>query len=444
MIALGKTLIQKAKSPTGRTCHLSGKPRVRGKKKFALALTMLMGLAFVPTAHAADDEWAKVDTMKFWSRFPITVTNTSDAQIPAALVHVPLHDLDGSKVAVIDPATPKPKRDAADLNFVPFQVSDKTLIFSVPLKPHETKNLFGYVSDTKLNMPGFAMGTGYDSRHAYRSFENKYAAFRMETGPGANTTGLAIDLFGKTKAGIGLRLVELYQQGHDAYHNLQYWGVDILKVGEGPGMGGIYLYKGKLVGRATPDQTFVDVDYTGPVETRLRVTAPIDVAGRTYKVTRLLTLVAEDRSIRDELSIEGDGLEDLQIGLAIRDLPNCKWVEKGDAGYAYMTGDANQPHYKAVGIGCTFDPSSYVSMIPLPEDKINGGHVYVLKGKVNEGKLTSSHRLVDVWDADGQLEKPAEKPDELNAPLEKWITAYAAERDHPIEVKVGDPQQAPK
>src|SRR5207237_6914464 len=140
------------------------------------------------------------------------------------------------QICVVDPAHKPAKRDAADEEFVPFQVSDNTLIFSLPLKAHEKKQLHVYTSSQQLNMPGFPMGTGYDSRHAYRSFENRFAAFRMESGPGANTTGLAIDLFGKTREGKGVRLAELYQKGHDSYHTLPYWGGDISKVADGPGL----------------------------------------------------------------------------------------------------------------------------------------------------------------------------------------------------------------
>src|SRR5439155_13291938 len=130
-------------------------------------------------------------------------------------------------------------RDRADENFVPFQVNHGVLTFAIPLKENERKHLYIYTSPQRVILPGFPPKTAVDNRHAYRSFENNLMAFRVETGPGANTTGMAIDLFGKSARGKGLRLVELYEQGD--YHHPQYWGVDILKVGTGPGLGGAYI-----------------------------------------------------------------------------------------------------------------------------------------------------------------------------------------------------------
>lgn len=407
------------------------------------AVTAAALLLAATTARAAD--WPKIDGITFANRVGVTVENPSDVQDDAALVHVPIAEiakvLPGAApghVALMDPASPlPPRRDQAQKFFVPFQEGEGNLIFSVALKPHEKRQLYIYASPDKPNMPGFAMGTGYDSRQAYRSFENRYAAFRMETGPGSNTTGMAIDLFGKTKEGVGLRLAELYQQGHDAYHNLQAWGVDTLKVGWGPGLGGIYLYAGDDMGRAKFQTTTVECVYSGPVETKLKVTAPVDVGARRFTATRILTLVADDRSIASDLTVEGADLSNVQVGLALRDLPNCKWAETPDKGIAYMTGDANQPHYKAVGLGCTFPPDEYVkTLTAVPEPK-EGGHIYVLKPKTVDGKLTTHHRLATVWDMDGQLPAPVGTPDELVPAFSSWFATYAAHRDHPTVVELG-------
>lgn len=405
-----------------------------------LLAVLVLSMAVGPVVLGAD--WPKIEALNFTQRLAITVENPSDVPTGAGLVHIPLAELSKSlpdakagQVAVIDPTTPTPKRDAADQYFVPFQTSNGTLIFSVPLKAHEKKQLFVYTTpDAKAPIPGFAMGTGYDSRHAYRSFENNYAAFRIETGPGSNTTGMSIDLFGKTAAGKGLRLAELYQNGHDSYHELQYWGVDILKVGNGPGLGGIYLYIGDQMGRPAYQTISTECLYSGPVETAIRFSAPVEVAGRKLTVSRVLTLVAEDRSIWDEVTVEGD-VSGVQIGIGVRDLPNCKWVEDPKRGIAFQTGDANQQHYKAVGLGCVFPPDQYVKTLELP-NKADFGHIYVLTGKAEGGKLVSKHRLGAIWDMDGQLPKPVNTAGELTAPFASWIDAWAAQRDQPVRVEM--------
>lgn len=409
------------------------------------ALSTQASAARLAPAEAAD--WPKLEGLPFSQRLSVTVENTSDAALPAALVHLPLADLakllpdaKPGQLAVTDsaPVTPKPKRDAADANFIPSQESDNTLIFSVALQPHEKKSLFIYTTPAPAGLPGFATGTGYDSRHAYRSFENRYAAFRIETGPGSNTTGMAIDLFGKTRAGIGLRLAELYQQGHDAYHNLQYWGVDILKVDKGPGLAGLYVFSGDPTSTdagVRPPYAAIQSTclYSGPVETKLQFTAPVEVAGKKYTVTRHLTLVANDRSLRDDVTISGDGAESLTLGVGLRDLPNCTWSEDPKAGTAFQAGDANQPHYKAVALGLAFDPKSYLKTLDLP-DKKDFGHVYLLKLLPTPKGGESHHRLLDLWDMDGQLPAPVSTAAELQAPMQAFLSTYTAERDHPLQL----------
>lgn len=401
----------------------------------------LLSLACASVAHAAD--WFELKEFQpLTQRVAVTVENPAKVDAPAAVVRIPMGDLrkvlpdaKPGQVAVVDPATKPAPRTAADRNFVPFQVSQRTLIFTLPLKAGEKKQVYVYTTPQRLNMPGFVPLTQYDARHAYRSFENKYAAFRMESGPGANTTGMVIDAFGKTKAGHGLRLQEIYSVD---YHSLNDWGVDILKVGTGPGMGGAYVFAGDQVGRASADTTIVEQVYEGPVETRLRVTAPVEVAGRKLTVVRHLTLVGEDRAIHDEVTVQGDNLEGLQIGLGIRDLPEGVWVEQPKQGYALHTGKNNQPNYKAVGLGCAFDPASFVRIVDLP-DKANGGHVYVLTPKSENGALVSRHRLGYIWDMDGQLPSgPVNTADELRQPFETWTSSWAAQLQNPPKVTIAD------
>lgn len=411
-----------------------------------LLATVVLSISLSGTdAKAEAPQWPKIEGLQFNSRLAITVENPTDFANDAAVVHLSLSDLakrlpdaKPGQIAVIDPSLPKPRRDAADEFFIPFQTTENELTFSLPLNAREKRQLLLYTTPVAgAPFPGFPAGTHFDSRKAYRSFENKYAAFRIETGPGANTTGMTIDCFGKTAAGKGLRLTEMYQKGHDAYHNLDYWGVDILKVGNGPGLGGLYLYAAEAVGRPTYQTISTECLYSGPVETAIRFSGPITVAGKRYTVSRVLTLVADDRSIRDTVTVEGDDLAKVQIGIGVRDLPNCKWNEDPARGIGFQTGDANQPHYKAVGLGCLFSPDEYVRTIDLP-DKKDPGHVYVLKGKMEDGKLVSRHRLASIWDMDGQLPKPVETAAELTAPFAAFFDQWSADRDAPIKVTLGE------
>jgi hypothetical protein len=237
---------------------------------------------------------------------------------------------------------------------------------------------------------------------------------------------MGVDLFGKTKAGKGLRLVELYEQGD--YHTPHAWGLDILKVGSSPAVGGLYVISGNDIARPSYKDTFVDCIYQGPVETLVRASAPIEIAGKKLTLTRYLTLVGDDRSIHDRVEIKGDNLDNLQLGLALRNLPNETWHEHADKGYCYVEGDNNQPGCKRLGLSCVFDPKSYVKTHDLNDAK-NGGHVYILNAKNENGMLVSYHRLAAIYDNDGQINKPED--------LEKALQNWSARRDAPLKISLG-------
>jgi hypothetical protein len=414
------------------------------QEQLAMRLFLLVVVLLCLDPHARAADWFELkDFGPVTQRVAVTIENPANIPVEAALVHLPLSDLtrtlSGAKadqICVVDPETKPAKRDAAELNFVPHQVSSDTLIFAIPLKAKQKKQLFIYTALQKLNMPGFPPKTAYDNRKAYRSFENNLIAYRMETGPGANTMGLGIDAFGKTKRGRGLRLVEAYEGGHDSYHKLAYWGVDILKVGYGPAIGGIYVISGSDSGRPQFATTMVECVYSGPVETLLKCTAPIDVVGKKVNLTRMYTLVGDDRTIRDEVKVEGDNLDGLTLGIGIRDLPNGKWIEKSDPGYAISAGDSNQPEsgYTSVAISAVLPKSGYERIIVLPDPKNakpgfgDGGHVYVLKPERSGNALVARNRLTMIWNGDGDIDNVQD--------LEKACQRWAVQRDNPIKVDV--------
>jgi len=253
--------------------------------------------------------------------------------------------------------------------------------------------------------------------------------FRMETGPGANTTGMAIDLFGKTAKGKGVRLQEIYEGGHDSYHKLQYWGIDCLKLGSSPGVGGLYVIVGDQIGRPSCETTLVECLHSGPVETVLTVEGPVKVGSKKFHVTRMLTLWADERGIDDVVRLEGEDLSGAQLGLGMRNLPNEQWIERPTDGVAMNHGDNNQPNYKSVGFGAAIDPSQYVKTIDL-HDETNGGHVYVLKGETRDGALVSHHHLAAIWDDDGQINNPAD--------FQKYLQRWARLLNNPPRVRISD------
>jgi hypothetical protein len=101
-----------------------------------------------------------------------------------------------------------------------------------------------------------------------------------------------------------------------------------------------------------------------PVETLLKCTAPSKSAGRRSTSRACTRSSATTATIRDEVKVEGDNLDGMTIGIGIRDLPNGKWIEKSDPGYAISAGDSNQPES-----GYTSSPSPRSS-----QDRLRAHH----------------------------------------------------------------------
>jgi hypothetical protein len=143
----------------------------------------------------------------------------------------------------------------------------------------------------------------------------------------------------------------------------------------------------------------------------LDIEGPVEVSGKKLTVHRRVTLWADERGIDDQVRVSGENLEGLNIGIALRNLPNEKWTENTSEGYAMVNGDNNQPGYKSDGLGVVFDPSRFDRVININDEQ--GGHVYVLKG---HGPLASHQHLAAIWDGDGQINNAAD----FQKYLERW------------------------
>src|SRR5688572_20860847 len=221
---------------------------------------LMITCALLMAAPAPAAEWLKFKNADFDSRLPVTIENPSDADDPGVVVSTTYLQLQETL-----PSATRRNVAVADENgkMIPMQNATDWLTFVVPVKAKETKTVYVYQSKERFNAPKPKALTSTDIREAWRSFENEFMGFRVEVGEKAKTTGLAIDIFGKTKQGHGARLQEIYASD---YHKLQPWGIDVMKVSHGPGLGGIYLYLGDKMGRTDAKTTHFRVHYEGPLQ----------------------------------------------------------------------------------------------------------------------------------------------------------------------------------
>jgi hypothetical protein len=329
---------------------------------------------------------------------------------------------------------------------VPHQVVNAVITFSASLKPKETKTFYLYTTDQAITNVHFAPQTSVDIRpnHAYRSFENNKMAFRVEVGEGANTTGMAIDLFGKSKAGQAMGAILASKIYASDYHAMQDWGIDILKIGKSPGLAGVYVVDGDKMGRNSFATTSFEIveGGNGPVMSKVRLKGPVEVNGKKVEVVRTLTLTADDRGIDDVVEIKGDAkaLEGLKLGIGVRNLPKDSWHEDAKAGFAYVDGEGNQKGTDHLGMGFAFVPSQYVrteviktvatATRPSVEDKIDGGRIVVLTPEKKDGALVSRHHVGAYWNGDGEISNQQD--------FQRVLTEWAMVLANPPKVEVGE------
>ena len=400
------------------------------RSQFPLALGVLLVLA--AGVHAAD--WFHLGSAQFTARVPVTIENPSEADNPA----VPVNLLVSKLHQLMPDASAQTLAVADESNvIVPFQISKLSqdhLLFVVPVKAHETKTVYVYAAKNPVEVPKFEPKTSTDIRQAYRSFENEFTAFRMEIGDKANTTGLAIDLFGKTREGQGVQLKNIYKS---EYHKRQPWGIDILKVGLGPGLGGAYIVLGDKggdkLGRTSAKTEEFHVNYEGPVVSNVQASGPVEIDGKKFTVSRTVKVLAGDRALLDEVDVKPENPDDadnIKIGLGLRNLPGETWTEKPEAGYAFVAGDGNQAGTDKLGLGVAFKPATYITMQELP-DKTDGGHIYVFKPrKTSDGVLRLHDRLLAYWNGDGWITTPDQ--------FETALKTYGQLMTSPAKVSLAD------
>lgn len=428
---------------------------IRSRRGLRHLTFALCSFAILSTVRAAD--WYRYGDVQFPERRAITIANDTDATVNGFAVRVNLAELkvspDAAGTAVVVDAEAKPAlAGEAGGAMIPHQVPPRTntLSFSISLPPRQKKTVWLYTTTQPINGVGlFAPQTSAHVLEAWRSFENNKTAFRIEVGPGAKTTGLTVDLFGKTAAGQKAGAILASQIYKCDYHKLQPWGIDILKVGSSPGLGGVYVIDGQAIGRTSAESTQFDILEEGPILTRVRAHGPVEINGRKLDVARTMTLTADDRGIDDVVEITlqpppkeekpstapstkpAPTLDGLLVGMGLRNLPNETWAEDAKAGYALVDGDGNQDGTQHLGLGFAFIGEAFVRAQPI-DDKVNGGKIFILKPTAGDKVLTSRHHLGGYWNGDGEVKSK----EQMVKVLADWATILK----QPPKVEIGKPE----
>lgn len=122
------------------------------------------------------------------------------------------------------------------------------------------------------------------------------------------------DIFGKTKPKLFVDSIGLGQN----YHELQDWGMDVLKVGSSLGAGALAIMKNDSIYRlGETEQASFRIISNGPLKSRFKLTySGWHVAGANYELEETITIRAGKRWYQSEIKLKGGtGRDTLVTGI---------------------------------------------------------------------------------------------------------------------------------
>ena len=229
-----------------------------------------------------------------------------------------------------------------------------------------------------------------------------------------------VDVFGKTTNEMALQQVGL--DGFDSYHEMQPWGMDILKVGKALGVGSLALFhKGEAVRVAETDSIISRITANGPVYSS--VTTDYygwKVAGQTLNLQSVLGIHAGSRLTHQHVEVDGNPAN-ISTGLT-KDPSAKKHTSKGNGEqWGYLATWGQQSLNKDnVGLAVLFNTKD---LLEFTEDQ----HSHVVKLKPTSGKL--DYYFLAAW----ELEKEGIKTEEQ---FMEYLNKTARELANPVRVSL--------
>ena len=299
--------------------------------------------------------------------FQIAVENTLDSEREDVFVHIPLESISGR----YPDFNPKGYRVFHDGTEIPSQFNsdglDKGLIVILPKVLPKEKILLelGYDSEKDIEN-NYPKRTQAELSHKFNGyFENRkyiggefrnvnelhvpaehtdHSWYIRYEGPGWESDKVryrfyldwrnGVDVFGKTVSEPILRLVG--QDGFDSYHEMQDWGMDVLKVGKTLGVGSIATFiDGKARRIDVTDSLYAAITNNGPVYSSvLTKYHGWDLGYTKTDITSEISIHAGTRVSQQVLKSSGP-IENFATGL-IKD-PKAELIMGGEAmKYGYL------------------------------------------------------------------------------------------------------------
>ncbi len=230
----------------------------------------------------------------------------------------------------------------------------------------------------------------------------------------------AIDVFGKKTHDVILHEVGL--DGFDSYHEMQPWGVDVLKVGQSLGIGTLAIYhNGNAVRIDKTDSVICQVMENGQLYSAIKTNYyGWKVEQQSFDIESILSIHAGTRLTHHEVTVTGNP-DNLCTGI-VKDKNARLYTDHGNSdqwGYIATYG-VQSLNNDQLGLVVFFSNEDYKG---LTEDEFS----YVVKLNVEEGQL--DYYFGAAWEGEkGGIKNEDEFID--------YIKQTARELANPIEVSI--------
>jgi hypothetical protein len=233
-----------------------------------------------------------------------------------------------------------------------------------------------------------------------------------------------VDVFGKTTEEMILQ--EVGQDGFDSYHEMQPWGMDILKVGKALGVGSLALFhEDKAVRVDETDSIICVITENGPVYSAITTNYyGWQVAGQRLDIRSLLSIHAGSRLTQHMVNVQG-APENLSTGLT-KDKTAKLYTSRGDDnawGYIATYGPQSLNKDK-VGLAVLFPPRDFVE---FTEDE----HSHVVKLNPSGGRL--EYQFLAAWEKEPEGIKNEQQ-------FIEYLHKTAAELARPVKLRLSPKQ----
>lgn len=200
----------------------------------------------------------------------------------------------------------------------------------------------------------------------------------------------ATDIFAKTTDEIVLQKVG--QDGFDSYHEMQDWGMDVLKVGKSLGIGSLSTFhNGKAIRVDKTDSVISKILENGAVYSSVQNDYyGWSVAGTSVNVLSKLSIHAGTRLSHYEVVLEGGDLDNISTGIGKDKKAKLYTSEGGNGKWGYIATYGDQSlNDDNLGLAVLFPNQRFIE---FTEDEFS----HVVKLKPESGKI--DYYFLGAWE----------------------------------------------